>query len=1351
MTTNAIPRGPNGQPTCTPPRGRRVIVGVWRFFMSGRERALGAAVLALLFVPWCTASALASSRIDMSQAPAVRAATVSGSAPTVLAPATIACPEGAQAAFNVSASDIDGDPIISLTADDSLLPTGHNATFTPSMGNAMGTFSWTPGYDQSGVYSVTFTATAGGLSGQASTEIQVEDFQPGFAVEPDPGAMLTQAPIPLQLRPKREPSALTTLSGSFIRQATQTKTYYLYPGACLDRASGMWAPRSSPVADSLNGYGIGTRGGYTSVDRTAVGSLWHIIDSSIPATERPPILFGNYSLWCGTYDDAWGNSVGYPNNALSVLYINTGVPHASTYVLTMSLNISAERDYDFVYLIGGGEGAEDPLGADRLRYEDVVNLGESGAARRLISWTGSIRNGGSVNTTSGEVTVVGSASQGPLTVPYAITIAAEHRALYMLLVSDNLFSSEDGNWPYGNGVVLDNIQTSDNGEIYSEGATSSLVAPRILDGVGPSWLIGAGSDYATSDICGVQKNSATDHFFTGCDPASKNAVSGQSTSLTTCSFPIPPGTGAVNTRWTAYLNLPVGDGYVQWSEYRVYRDGAWTVWANTRASGAVVHGVEETWVTDGDDLPLAIGADSVQVRFNLQCVQNLARDGVCNSSTLYGVLYDDLVLEVVSGSEVPTFGIFPSSVAQSTFVDGTILSRANCGGGPCGPVTCVSPPCWPGIRGSGIGVGAITDNFNSPIGDSVVVSIVSGIRSNGMGINWHRGHAAGVPVLVDNAAYQPSLGAPRMIYRLLDPQTKSWSPFDSTELDADAVVIAGTDTILVGSKFRVDWPPRDKIGLNLPGGFTINGVAAYSSLSFLPRGTRLQYYFKAVDIAGTAVYQFQTDRAANEVADLPLLPGGVTLAPDIIEFDVLPSVYEPGHAGTLLQGRTTTPILYLDGAYTTWETGRDPVIEALRGLGVRVDRYRLLQGFGFGSGIGGREWPGQRPRHDRNYFPNALDYPIADSLAKWYRIVIEATHERSAVPIDESDAALLSDWWAKPTTGESFPEASAGDRCLLVTGNDVLRSLADVPPGEPGTYRAHFLNNVLGLVTVGDSWNGTGSVQYPAIDDKFANPSSGPGLVSGFSYDLDGGCPRPERFDALTKVGSFQATNAALYPGFGGETQVAGVAYTFETDTVTDHDRAKALSYGFTIGAVRHQGAPPSSPLYPHTGIEDRMRVLYKFLTGCRGVRGQLDTLKCWPCPSDPTMTNNWNGSAGFQTSLYGPLYPIQDNQLITGVSLGGPVVPSTRSHLYGNYPNPFNPYTTIRFVSSRIGATTIRIFNIAGQHVRSILVRATPGVNEVRWDGRNAGGATVASGIYFYKIRFADGLESTSRMTLLK
>lgn len=78
-------------------------------------------------------------------------------APVVTGPFTVTGAENALLSFAVSVSDADGDAIASLVA--SSLPSG--ATFTADPGNSGGTFAWTPGFAQSGSYSVTFTAQAG--------------------------------------------------------------------------------------------------------------------------------------------------------------------------------------------------------------------------------------------------------------------------------------------------------------------------------------------------------------------------------------------------------------------------------------------------------------------------------------------------------------------------------------------------------------------------------------------------------------------------------------------------------------------------------------------------------------------------------------------------------------------------------------------------------------------------------------------------------------------------------------------------------------------------------------------------------------------------------------------------------------------------------------------------------------------------------------------------------------------------------------------------------------------------------------------------------------------------------------
>lgn len=89
---------------------------------------------------------------------------------------------------------------------------------------------------------------------------------------------------------------------------------------------------------------------------------------------------------------------------------------------------------------------------------------------------------------------------------------------------------------------------------------------------------------------------------------------------------------------------------------------------------------------------------------------------------------------------------------------------------------------------------------------------------------------------------------------------------------------------------------------------------------------------------------------------------------------------------------------------------------------------------------------------------------------------------------------------------------------------------------------------------------------------------------------------------------------------------------------------------------------------------------------------------------------------------------------------------------LHNNYPNPFNPTTTIRYEISEPGQVSLAVYNVLGQQVAELVSGAQrAGVYEVNWDGRDAGGQTAASGVYLYRLTF-DGRRSQSKiMTLLK
>lgn len=85
------------------------------------------------------------------------------------------------------------------------------------------------------------------------------------------------------------------------------------------------------------------------------------------------------------------------------------------------------------------------------------------------------------------------------------------------------------------------------------------------------------------------------------------------------------------------------------------------------------------------------------------------------------------------------------------------------------------------------------------------------------------------------------------------------------------------------------------------------------------------------------------------------------------------------------------------------------------------------------------------------------------------------------------------------------------------------------------------------------------------------------------------------------------------------------------------------------------------------------------------------------------------------------------------------------------NYPNPFNPTTKIEFSIESNNFVNLEIYNIIGQHVKSLVdENMQAGVHAVEWDATNQRGGQVASGIYFYRLTVENNTQS-KKMLLLK
>ena len=90
-------------------------------------------------------------------------------------------------------------------------------------------------------------------------------------------------------------------------------------------------------------------------------------------------------------------------------------------------------------------------------------------------------------------------------------------------------------------------------------------------------------------------------------------------------------------------------------------------------------------------------------------------------------------------------------------------------------------------------------------------------------------------------------------------------------------------------------------------------------------------------------------------------------------------------------------------------------------------------------------------------------------------------------------------------------------------------------------------------------------------------------------------------------------------------------------------------------------------------------------------------------------------------------------------------------TNLNNNYPNPFNPTTTISYNLAADGNVSLDVYNVKGQKVKSLLnAKQTSGEHSVVWNGKDDSGKNLTSGVYFYKLQSGNYV-STKKMLLLK
>ena len=145
---------------------------------------------------------------------------------------------------------------------------------------------------------------------------------------------------------------------------------------------------------------------------------------------------------------------------------------------------------------------------------------------------------------------------------------------------------------------------------------------------------------------------------------------------------------------------------------------------------------------------------------------------------------------------------------------------------------------------------------------------------------------------------------------------------------------------------------------------------------------------------------------------------------------------------------------------------------------------------------------------------------------------------------------------------------------------------------------------------------------------------------------------------------------------------------------------------------------------------------------------GSGATLSLKTASCDNSLAQNWGSSLNFGT-------PGRTNEILTGRCddiLSG--LPGTYL-LKQNFPNPFNPLTLIQYYLPQQAPVRLELFTLTGEKVAILINTLQPaGYHTISWNGTDAHGTKVASGIYIYRLCIVGARKTvilSKKMILLK
>ena len=363
-------------------------------------------------------------------------------------------------------------------------------------------------------------------------------------------------------------------------------------------------------------------------------------------------------------------------------------------------------------------------------------------------------------------------------------------------------------------------------------------------------------------------------------------------------------------------------------------------------------------------------------------------------------------------------------------------------------------------------------------------------------------------------------------------------------------------------------------------------------------------------------------------------------------------------------------------------------------------------------------------RNNNLYACNTLRPPAGvnstQATAHWYRI--DTVNQASLAladqgDIDGEDLGVNTHTWIPQVAVDKCDHMavgfSASNPTIYAGAYYATRTMSD-PPGTIGASATlalgtdYYIRTFSASLTASSRWGDYSGLAVDPVDDatfwiynEFAGPRGTPTTVGGVTED--------GRW--FTRVGSFiqcepVATTIAF---FGAKAIDGGIALEarFRSDLFVE---AVNVYRGRDVAGLEMiETVSVAGEEFAYTNRTANPGETYTYMIGVRDPDGEVLS-----APEVVTM-------------------------------------PRAGHFLAQNNPNPFNPSTTISFQLPAQELVNVSIFDTSGRLVRTLLndVRGF-GKNEVSWDGKNNAGATVGSGVYFYRLT-AGKFSESKKMVLLK